>query len=462
MAETLSPSNKKSLSDYFFVLLEDLWLVLMILVVGAILLLWLGSRIQAFGVLSVALHYIFITSPVWLAFMLGLICWDLWLNYARLSTISEMKPVLLEISLPKDTTKTPLAMEIVFSSLHIPGAATFLEQYWSGKLRPWYSLELVSLGGDVHFYIWTDSKQRNIVEAQVYAQYPGVAIHQVDDYTEQVHWDPDKWIMWGTHFKLVEKDVYPIKTYIDYGLDKAGLEEEEKIDPLTSMLEYLGSLKPGEQCWIQILIQAHKKEGLQEGRLFKKPDWKKEAKEEIEKIRAEATPDRPGSEFPGFPNPTKGQVEKISALERSINKFPFETMIRGFYIARPDVFNGSNIPGLIGSVRQYSSPDLNGFKLGKFTDHGDTGKDLASIFGWVPPFGNYMKKRRNLMEQEMLDAYKKRSIFNPPYKHYRNKPFILNTEELATIFHLPGAVATTPTLQKIESKRAEPPVNLPL
>jgi hypothetical protein len=386
---------------------------------------------------------------------------DLWLDYARLLTISQMKPVLLEITLPQNMTKTPLAMEIVFSALYITGATTFLEQYWYGKVRPWYSLELVSLGGDVHMFIWTDSKQRNIVEAQIYAQYPGVAIHQVDDYTEQVHWDPDKWGMWGTHFKLEKDDVYPIKTYIDYGLDKAGLEEEEKVDPITSMLEYLGSLKPGEQGWIQILIQAHKKEGIKEGRLFEKADWKKAAKAEVDKIRAEATPPQKG-DYPGFPNPTKGQVEKIASLERSINKFPFEAMIRGFYIARQDAFNGSNIPGLIGSIRQYNSPDLNGFKLGKFTDHGDTGKDLFYAFGWLPPFGNYMKKKRNMMEQQMLDAYKKRSIFNPPYYHYRNKPYILNTEELATIFHLPGAVATTPTLQKIESKRAEPPVNLPL
>ncbi len=38
----------------------------------------------------------------------------------------------------------------------------------------------------------------------------------------------------------------------------------------------------------------------------------------------------------------------------------------------------------------------------------------------------------------------------------------MTVEELATIFHFPGKVATTPTLGRIPSKRAEPPSNLPI
>jgi hypothetical protein len=39
---------------------------------------------------------------------------------------------------------------------------------------------------------------------------------------------------------------------------------------------------------------------------------------------------------------------------------------------------------------------------------------------------------------------------------------ILNTEELATIFHFPGQVAGTPTLERVPSKKAEAPSNLPI
>jgi len=42
------------------------------------------------------------------------------------------------------------------------------------------------------------------------------------------------------------------------------------------------------------------------------------------------------------------------------------------------------------------------------------------------------------------------------------KPYILTTEELATIYHFPGSVSTTPNLNRVPSKKAEAPSNLPL
>jgi hypothetical protein len=59
----------------------------------------------------------------------------------------------------------------------------------------------------------------------------------------------------------------------------------------------------------------------------------------------------------------------------------------------------------------------------------------------------------------MFNAYIRRSYFHPPYSR---QPAVLTSEELATIYHLPGKVAQTPTLDRIESKRSEPPANLPL
>ena len=50
---------------------------------------------------------------------------------------------------------------------------------------------------------------------------------------------------------------------------------------------------------------------------------------------------------------------------------------------------------------------------------------------------------------------------------YRHTPrflhnTVLSTEELATIFHFPGATVTTPTLTRVPSKRAEAPSDLPV
>ncbi len=403
--------------------------------------------------------------PWWLTPLLVAIGWPLFTRYAWLKTVSQQENVLLEIKLPRELTKSPAAMEVVLVALYQSGAATFLEKHFMGKGRPWFSLELVSIEGQVKFFIWTQSRYQRTIEAQIYAQYPTVEIFAVPDYTHAVIYKPEEMIIWGTYFELSEADVYPIKTYIDYGLDKDP-KEEFKIDPLTAVLEYLGSLGRGEQVWIQILIQAHNKTRIKKGHWFKKTDWKDEAKEEIEKIRAAATPPptvgKEGQKFASFPNPTKGQVAKIESLERSINKFAFETMIRGFCIAKQEVFHPVIITSLIGSLRQYSSRDLNGFSLAWYTDLSDRTKDWVRLFGWLPGVKNKAEQQIQRYKRQMLEAYKLRSFFQPPYQNFHGKPFILNTEELATIFHFPGQVATTPSLQKIESKRGEPPVNLPM
>ena len=68
------------------------------------------------------------------------------------------------------------------------------------------------------------------------------------------------------------------------------------------------------------------------------------------------------------------------------------------------------------------------------------------------------KKRRYKEKQYMLDAYKRRMYF---YKPYKKHAFVLNTEELATIYHFPGGVSGTPTFTRIDSRKAEAPANLP-
>jgi hypothetical protein len=92
---------------------------------------------------------------------------------------------------------------------------------------------------------------------------------------------------------------------------------------------------------------------------------------------------------------------------------------------------------------------VNGFKLGWFTD-----------FDY--PWQDFRRMRRTQDEKEMLEAFKMRSFFQPPFKNFHQSPIILNTEELATIYHFPGSVAATPTFERIPSKRGQAPANLPI
>ena len=78
------------------------------------------------------------------------------------------------------------------------------------------------------------------------------------------------------------------------------------------------------------------------------------------------------------------------------------------------------------------------------------------------PWEDFHSLRTTKNERRLLDAYKRRSFFSYPYRNFHGKPFVLTTEELATIFHFPGKVAETPTFERIQSRKAEPPANLPV
>jgi hypothetical protein len=412
-------------------------------------------------ILPLVYKILFVISPIVVPVILIYVAVRLYVRSIQLKYISKLKSFLFEIKIPKDIQKSPLAMEIIFGAMQASGAATYTEAYIDGKVRGWFSLELASIEGEIHFYIWSsEPKFKKILEAQIYAQYPTVEIYEVPpekDYVRQFNFDPLKHIIWGLQFKLMKDDIYPIKTYVDYALDK-DQKDEYRIDPMTAVLEFLGSATKGQQIWLQIMIKMHAPEGLKEHRLKEKPNWDAAVKKEIEKIRKEATPDSDG-DFPGFPNPTKGQIETINAIERSASKMAFYTMIRGFYLAEKEKFNPAYISGYIGAMRQYNSLSLNGLKMKIWTDVSDDFKDWSTIF---PFLKTVIARKKAKKTNEMYNAYRLRSFFYPPYQHYYQNPFILNTEELATIFHFPGNVSATPTLTKIASKKSEPPANLPI
>ena len=96
------------------------------------------------------------TAVYWLPLILAYALLKVWTAYVRLDYHLNQDYLLLEIKLPRELTKSPQAMEIFLSSLYYTGGeTTFIDRGWHGKTRPWWSLELVSLEGQVHFYIWT-------------------------------------------------------------------------------------------------------------------------------------------------------------------------------------------------------------------------------------------------------------------------------------------------------------------
>ncbi len=400
-------------------------------------------------------RFAFATWPIWLPLSLVSLLFNTWFSYKRREFIRAQGSVLLEIRLPKEIERSPAAMEMVLESMweDVPGSLT--EVYLEGAVRNWFSLEIVSIGGEIKFFIWTWPKWRQVVETRIYSQYPGAEIVEARDYALDLIFDPTKTKVKGITTRLNKDDALPIKTYIDFGLDKTDKEPEQIVDPMAPMLEYLGARKPGEVAAVQILIQGHRGQGFQDVMLSPKKHFSKGVKAVVEKIAKDATYLKGRADDPpSLLNLTKIQNDAITSIERNAGKHAYDAQLRLMYFSTLEADDKNATAGMIGSMRQFgfvgSNTVLNGIRPNKF------------IPGIVYPWEDFLDIRKIGNQRLHLDAFKRRSFFNVPYKSLMGKPYVLTVEELATIFHLPGAAVTTPTLTRVPSKRAEAPSDLPV
>ena len=425
------------------------------------------------SLVSILLLIIGKTAIIWAPLLLGRIAFFFWHHFAIERFIGGIEWTVLEIEIPRVIEKTPLAMELFFTNAfyHISQKGTW-EEYWIGAVHLWFSLEIVSIEGKVHFFIRTPSRIRPLVETQMYAQYPQVKIHEVEDYTLRIprYRTDGSYYMWGCEFSLLKQDFYKIKTYVDYKLDKLGEKEEFKVDPITSTIEYMGSLGRGQELWMQFIIRATKKK-------FKFPNvhgslgMADAALEGLKELMEPYTSVKKDDFKPSgivtemrTPDLVKPRIESIQS---KITKPMFDCGIRLINIydkglnSLDDFNNARRASRLL--FRQYSGPYSNSFERINSTQFDRAFSD---------PTGLALQKYK----RRTLTFYKLRTMYYPPliysFKYPKamdfffpsGKPeyFVLNTEELATIFHFPGMVSETPTFSRIESKTAKPPANLPI
>src|SRR3989338_3409096 len=415
--------------------------------------------------------------PILGVIVLGRIAWIWWVHYVQEDFISGIDFVILEVIPPRDVLRSPKAMELFLSnSMYLHSLKGGLEEYWQGAVWFWFSLEIVSLEGQVHFYVRTPTRVRSLIETQMYAQFPQSQIKVAPDYTFAVDEITPKsaWNAWGCELQLANHEAFPIKTYVDFGLDKDP-KEEFKVDPISPIIELFGSMKKGEQMWMQIIITPMKREYHTHGTWFQTHSWVKESELQMKKI---LTPYARQNKVVG--SETKFNTEfrtpdflanSIKAMSAKTGKLGFETGIRLMYVAKKEVFVRNRARDLRTVWRQYAKPDCNQFERKNNTQ--------ADAYGGV-----FLISKQTVMTlaNRMFHEYRERSFFHVPmrrkilstanipwpfssmfYPAYKpHKTYVLNTEELATLWHFPGQILKVPTLERIESKESSPPTNLPI
>lgn len=474
--------------------------------------------------------------------------WMMYVNQKALNTVA-LDYVMLEIKLPREIMKSPLATEMALASLlQGGGVGDPVSKLFKGNLPIFSSLEIASIEGVVHFYVRVQTKFRPLVEANFYAQYPGIEITEAEDYTKLIHYHhlSKDVVLWGANYRTAQSwkpddmekgkkfqhkgkdvemkaDFIPIKTYVDYGLDKDP-KEEFKNDPLSTVLEIMGSMGKGEHFWYQILIQDESVYKSKMPKFYVNPanhehislkdmadarkkqirtaGWNIEGetpendfgvKEQINgPVGADGKPTKVDAKFVKTKAISKKEMDltpeekaELEAINKKLSKPLAVCVMRALYVAKKENARvGANVQNILSITKPFAG--MNSFAPSVTHPYNYDWQNIGgrrSAWRCEEKFEEYVERegfyphipeRKSLTEWEdtffWTGTMKQRKLFRMifeaifhPFEHpHPEDAFTLNLEEVATLWHLPGATASTPTLPRIDSVKGVAPANLPI
>ena len=349
----------------------------------------------------------------------------------RKDTPAVFDNVVLAIRVPKENEKDARSAEQMFASLHGLLKVT-------PEIQEHLSFEIVSSVEGINFYAVVPRELQTFIESQIYAQYPEAEIREAEDYAAKI--DPLAHAVDGTRLQLEKEYIFPLRTFPDF-----------EVDPLAAITGAISDLSGGEQVWIQILLRPVPDVWQEEGHAYIErvregggsggislPEIFADIQKEVAGlfshfVQAIFTPvpeaaKKAEAASSGPARLSAGQELELKAIEEKLTHMGFETLIRIVTLAPDGGMASGRLRSTLASFRQFSTANLNGFMRGE---------DLPEA-----------------EREKFLEDYRQR-LFSS------EQSYILNTFELASVFHLPSVSVETPAIAWTASRRGEPPLNLP-
>jgi len=198
--------------------------------------------------------------------------------------------------------------------------------------------------------------------------------------------------------QLAKSNFFPIKTFKDL-----------VTDPLSSLSSAMAKMGPGEAAAIQILLSPAESTWQKDGRKFISDTKKQESDPEKAKFSTSA--------------------KTLEAVENKISKPGFETSIRIVVVSVAAEKAKMILDNINSSFSQFASEN------------------------------NNIKSRKIRSKGSFMEDFLYR--YQPMFHLFGNHPSILNSEELATIYHFPNKQVTTPHIYWLYSKTAPAPAEIP-
>ncbi len=335
--------------------------------------------------------------------------------------------VLLKLRVPKESTgvekiSDPREEAKIYAGKAEQFFASIYAIYEKGLRRlilgqDYLTLEIVASKNEINFYIGCPKSLVSLIQKQIHSFWPEAQLEIAKDYNIFC----PSCSTASSYLTLAKKFIYPIKTY-----------KQLDSEALSAITNTFSNLQENEGAAIQILIRPlstgwHRvsrstAKALKEGKktkLFWGVGGISKALWGIVRPQEPAT--KPVEEIKPL---TPAQEAEIEAIETKASKVGFETIIR-IVASSPDPQRpGVILEDVTSPFSQFHHPNFNRFKVKK--------------------------------------AKKKSEVIDPfIFRLFDRKAMILNTEELASIFHPPNRLVETPNINWLWSRKAAPPTTLP-
>jgi hypothetical protein len=320
--------------------------------------------------------------------------------------------------------------EAIFSAIGGLKAQRGIGKWFFGR-TDCLSFEIIADQGLISFYVAVPKYLQEYVEQQIRANYNEAFIEEVEDYNI---FTPIGEIR-GAYLTFKRPHFFPIKTY-----------KKMEVDPMSALTNVLSKLEKNEGAAIQFVMRSARKE------------WRKSGI----KVAQEMQQGKKLGEAMGAGGGTLGKAfGEIGKALGSSSKKPGDQMMK----SQPEPYRLSPMEeemvkgieekaskaGLDVNIRIVSSsPNRERAKMN--LDNINNAFSQYNIYQYGNSFSRATPGGRPL----------KKLIKNFIHRGFaEKKKVVLNSEEMASLFHFPLPWTETPNIRWLLAKKASPPVNMP-
>ncbi len=292
-----------------------------------------------------------------------------------------------------------------------------------------FSFEIVANQKLISFYVVAPVKMSRYLEQQIQAYYPEAVMEKVKDYNI---FSAQGQIA-AAYLKTKRSYIFPLKTY-----------NKMETDPLNSLVNVMSKLGQGEGLAMQFLVRSAK------------PGWHAKVNGIVRKVHQ----GKKLSEALNF-NPLSKLLSGLGDLAKAAK--PPQKDMKNLEKENRLTAMEQEMLKVIEEKNAKAGLDVN---LRIITSAGDRGKAVAFLNNIIGAFSQYNYYEYGNVFNNKLSMYNRltEKFMIKDFIYRRFKPrigFLLNTEELTSLFHFPLSGTETPNILWLFAKYAPAPANLP-